>query len=243
VHTIMADRTNVFFVNGRQAVLKTYGTERKWTKESVGLQLLSDSGLPVPSIIAKDYSPAADWWVLMTCLPGRPLHDTDVAEAPADVYRTLGALVARLHSGPTFPAFGAWPTEAPGFPTLPDRVIPRARRDVKKALAMDRPEAERDLLLEAARLLRASETAVLEAYRLRARFLHRDLNSRNVLVTDDWQVAGLVDFERSEPGDPAEDFARLALPDRAWRPDRSVDRLRQKPVLTWNGFQDGPAVR
>ena len=212
----LPERTQVYIVNGCEAVCKLFWPKKKWTKELVGMSLLSSSEVPVPTILAKGCPERPPSWIVMTFIPGRRLFDVETAAIPQKVYTALGVLMARMHEVGPYSAFGMWPQEGLGAATLSDWACTRARHYVATALGASL--RGHDVLVEAARYLRDQESSIHQSVGHPARFLHRDFNSRNVLVGRDWEVTGILDFERSEPGDPAEDFARLALGEPAWKP-------------------------
>ncbi|MEV5174151.1 phosphotransferase [Streptomyces flaveolus] len=154
-------------------------------------------GAAAPRLVAPDAGLRA---VVVTALPGRPLHGAVLPpEEGRTVFHRVGALARLIHdSAPARPApAGAGPAVAKA-----DRHLVAARPHLRPG----DEEFVRTLLARAATL---SPPEWVET--------HGDLQLRNLLRTDDSALA-VIDFERSEPGPAVRDLVRLGD---AWagRPD------------------------
>jgi aminoglycoside phosphotransferase (APT) family kinase protein len=203
-------RSEVFAVPGERAVLKVYHDNAaiKRRREADALGLLQNSGLPVPGLLSEGSFSDGELWVLMTFLPGDVMESCEgmIAQPEmAALFAAMGEMLASVHS---IPVAQSVDPEAPADPLdNPGRRYAAYRAHVTAAGADNAIFGE-----AAARMVDLErELAPLE----RRAFVHRDFCRRNILVRRDaanaWEVSGLIDFERSRPGDPMEDIALLAF--------------------------------
>jgi aminoglycoside phosphotransferase (APT) family kinase protein len=117
----------------------------------------------------------------------------------------MGALTARLHSGPTPPGFGTW---ARGCSSLLEDHETATVSLIKMAEGSDLigPVALAQLTSQLFRLRESLSTAPAMPV-----LAHRDVQARNLLVDDAGRVCALLDFETAAGGDPAEDFSPIGL--------------------------------
>ncbi|MFI6113249.1 phosphotransferase [Kitasatospora sp. NPDC051164] len=204
------EESRVWRVHGVQGgtwYVKVHQSERFHHREVRGLRTWArELGAAAPRLVAADETLRA---VVLTALPGRPLHGAVLApERERAVFQRIGALARRIHqSSPPRPApAGSGPAVAKA-----DRHLAGARSH----LLPGDEEFVRDLARQAEDLqpLEWVET-------------HGDLQPRNVLVTPDTAdepdtldvFVAVIDIERSEPGPAVRDLVRLSD---AWagRPD------------------------
>ncbi|MEV7866639.1 aminoglycoside phosphotransferase family protein [Streptomyces sp. NPDC088124] len=155
-------------------------------------------GAAAPQLVATNAELRA---VVVTALPGRPLHGRVLGpEQERGIFHRIGALARRIHeASPSHPApVGSGPAVGKA-----DRHLEAARPH----LAQRDEEFVRDLVRQAEDLepLEWVET-------------HGDFQLRNILLDDSDDSVAIIDLERSEPGPAVRDLVRLSD---AWanRPD------------------------
>ncbi|MFI6295573.1 phosphotransferase [Nonomuraea sp. NPDC050790] len=146
------------------------------------VRLVRAHGLPAPEVVEV----RADCLVTRL-LPGVPLSERTPVDPGA-----LAALLLRLAAVPHDGA-ATWRAQ---WPALADEV----RRRVAPLLS---PGPRRRALAEV-------EAAVETAASAPAGFVHGDLGGANVLI-DQGRVSGVLDWDEAGAGDPAVDFAALAV--------------------------------
>ncbi|WTF18170.1 aminoglycoside phosphotransferase family protein (plasmid) [Streptomyces sp. NBC_01601] len=154
-------------------------------------------GTAASQLVAED---AALLALVVTAVPGRPLHNTELSPDEArEVFRRIGILARRIHS--VSPPRPAPPGRGPAVEKA-DRHLLTARPH----LAAGDEEFVRSLVRQAVDL------APLDWVET-----HGDFQLRNILRAKDSSLA-VIDFERSEPGPAVRDVVRLSY---AWagRPD------------------------
>lgn len=155
-------------------------------------------GAATPRLVATDAELRA---VVITALPGRPLHGRVLCpEHERKVFRRIGALARRIHEVlPSRPA----PADSGPAVGKADRHLEAARPH----LAPGDAAFVRELVRQAEDLepLKWVET-------------HGDFQLRNILHNDSDGTVAVIDLERSEPGPAVRDLVRLSD---AWanRPD------------------------
>ncbi|MCQ9182420.1 phosphotransferase [Streptomyces sp. IBSBF 2953] len=193
------EESRVWRVHGVQGgtwYVKVHQSERFHHREVRGLRTWApELGAAAPRLVAADETLRA---VVLTAMPGRPLHGTVLAPGrERAVFRRIGALARRIHqSSPPRPApAGSGPAVAKA-----DRHLAGARSH----LLPDDEEFVRELVRQAEDLqpLEWVET-------------HGDFQLRNILYTADESDAldvfvAVIDFERSEPGPAVRDLVRLS---------------------------------
>lgn len=184
----VSTRFRVSDVPGDRPLVEKCGDPAAIAREAAALRALR--GRPwLPELVTEE--PGR---MVSTRLPGAPRPLTMVA--PAELAR-LGALLREVHESSRGPAGGLWWWEAPARSLADYR---RARARDTEAVLAGGPDA--GLGLSALDAPGARDGAA-EPFRL----LHGDLVESNVV----WGPAGpgLVDWEFSRMGDPAEDLAYL----------------------------------
>ncbi|MFS8097113.1 aminoglycoside phosphotransferase family protein [Lentzea alba] len=165
--------------------------ERHLTRTEALFCRLGSSVAPVPEVVHTDFTDRDV--LLMTCLPGEPLHGRSDVDRPS-IRRQLGTAVAKLHevTGPGFgyPQLGLHQTWREAFTAMFDAVLNDAER-----YGVTLPEIPLN-------------TRVLDEVK-RPSLVHFDLWDGNVLT--DTGLTGLVDGERAFWGDPVAEFVSLAL--------------------------------
>ncbi|MFD8882160.1 phosphotransferase [Streptomyces erythrochromogenes] len=196
------EQSRVWRVHGVQGgtwYVKVHQNERFHGREVRGLRTWArELGAAAPRLVAADETLRA---VVLTAVPGRPLHGTVLApERERAVFQRIGALARRIHqASPPRPA-----------PAGSGPAVAKADRHLAGARSHLRPGDEdfvRALVRQAENLppLEWVET-------------HGDFQLRNVLATsdagtetDDREVlVAVIDFERSEPGPAVRDLVRLS---------------------------------
>ncbi|WP_221354654.1 phosphotransferase [Streptomyces beigongshangae] len=196
------EESRVWRVHGVQGgtwYVKVHQSERFHGREVRGLRTWApELGVAAPRLVAADAALRA---VVLTAVPGRPLHGVVLAPArEMAVFYRIGALARRIHqSSPPQPA----PAGSGPAVTKADRHLAGARSH----LLPGDEEFVRELVRQAEDLppLEWVET-------------HGDLQLRNVLFTpaaadesDALDVfVAVIDFERSEPGPAVRDLVRLS---------------------------------
>ncbi len=204
-------RSEVFALPDEGAVLKIYhdNAALKSRREVDTLEMLRHSELPVPTLLLQGHFSDGEPWVLMSLLPGFVLEAHEQEIAPSDtmeLFGRMGGLLAAFHSVPI-----RW--EA-GHPAFSDPLgLPARRYAAYRAHVLARSDADHALYVEAAGRMIALESRIVPIRE--PVMVHRDFCRRNILVHRDersaWEISGLIDFERSLPGDPMEDIALLAF--------------------------------
>ena len=191
-----------------RSVLKIYapvGTER-FRRERAALKLLNGSDAPVPRPLSSGQLGDGRDWLLMSRLPGAPPSSAQVPahEVSAELASQLGHWAAGLHqatqSGSPITLVPALRSQDDGRDRA-DRVLAQARER-----RLFEPSVLSALTLGFDRYEGALTTGPTDAV-----LVHGDLQARNVVVDDADVLTGVVDFEVSAFGDPAEDFSRVAL--------------------------------
>ncbi|MFE9826489.1 phosphotransferase [Streptomyces sp. NPDC005791] len=196
------EESRVWRVHGVQGgtwYVKVHQNERFHGREVRGLRTWArELGASAPRLVAADETLRA---VVLTAVPGRPLHGTVLApEREREVFQRIGALARHIHqTSPPRPA-----------PADSGPAVAKADRHLAGARSHLRPGDE-EFVRE---LVRQSEALPpLEWVET-----HGDFQLRNVLTTsdasaetDDREVfVAVIDFERSEPGPAVRDLVRLS---------------------------------
>ncbi|GAC1444093.1 MAG: hypothetical protein NVS3B26_11010 [Mycobacteriales bacterium] len=195
--------TWAFELDGRPLVLRRDppGAPRggAMEREAAQLRAARAAGVPVPEVLAASDHPTALGapWLVMTRLHGetiarRILRDAEYDGARARLTGQLARSLAALHAGPI----------AKGMPVEDD--VLASMRALLDAATEPHPALELGLRrLEATRPVPVGRTVV-----------HGDFRLGNVVVDADGLV-GVLDWELTHVGDPAEDLGWLCV--RSWR--------------------------
>jgi aminoglycoside phosphotransferase (APT) family kinase protein len=212
------NRTEVFAVNMNEAVVKVFhhAAESKFAREVSAYRALEGTSLPVASLIAtgklKDGTP----WLCMSYLTGTPAGEVLSELTPsqdAQLFEDIGIATKRLHEVRFEPA------------RMPDNSI-RPRNETEWQI-VERYRRYRDAVLtrnDACRDVQSAASLAMEeaiatgsatAGRGEPCLVHGDLSTRNFLVSTsaDVELSGVLDFERSTFGDPAQDLAMIWFKD------------------------------
>ncbi|MGW6388958.1 phosphotransferase [Streptomyces sp. NPDC055103] len=142
-----------------------------------------------PRLVAADPELLA---VVVTAVEGRPLHGAVLTTAEeAEVFRSIGALAARIHTSPL---------PAPGAAAPPIGPYDRLERHLAAARPLLEPGDEE--------CVRSAVAAAQELPPLEQVVTHGDLQYRNLFLAGDGTVR-FIDVERSEPQSRVRDFVRL----------------------------------
>ncbi|MET9778820.1 phosphotransferase [Streptomyces sp. NPDC006367] len=179
--------------------VKVHQNDRFHQREVAALRGWAVSlGAAAPRLVAADASLRA---VVVTALPGRPLHGRVLAPVrEREVFHRIGALARRIHeSTPSYPA----PAGSGPAVDKADRHLAAAR----PYLTPGDEEFVRELVRQAEDLMPLEYVET-----------HGDFQLRNILYDDSDGSVAVIDLERSEPGPAVRDLVRLSD---AWasRPD------------------------
>lgn len=173
--------------------------------------------IPVPEPLAVDVS-RQEWpwrFLILTCEPGTEWaivrHQMD-GKALKTAYRQLGEAIGQLHQI-AFPKFGE--IDASGQVLIPDLSCLAALRRRRFKL-IQRPRLQ-DFFLAALERRSALFERVTQS-----RLCHEDLHGHNILFSRGsrgWQLAAILDFDKSWAGHVETDLARLEI----WRGMTSPD--------------------
>jgi len=185
--------------------------ERRMMRQepAIHARLLAETAVPVPPIVAHDFSRERidRDWLLMPRLDGAPLSEARLTgQARRRALREWGGYIAEVHGV-------ADPAGRFGYLGEHDCMAPRAtwaeafgvmyRKELDDIVACgvyDAPTAE------AAHGLLEDHLAAFERYDT-PRLLHGDIWVTNLLVADDGEVTGVLDFDRACWGDVEWDLA------------------------------------
>lgn len=191
----------------RDAVFVFYEREMMRQEPALHALLNEQTAVPVPLIYAFDdsHTVVPRDYILMNCLPGRPL--TEMPQVDFDfVLRQVGQMLAEVH---------ALHHERYGYvgahrPMVPQDTWVDAFEVMWHKLLDDvvmvgyYNTAERQFLAE-----RFSQHRPLFDRPLPASLLHMDVWHENILVDEQGVVTGLIDWDRAVWGDPEIEFAIL----------------------------------
>ncbi|MBR7835497.1 aminoglycoside phosphotransferase family protein [Actinospica durhamensis] len=197
-------------------VLKLAPAADAWMarKEAYAYRLLETHGIgPIPRVLAEaDDVELLDGasCVVLSILPGRPLGEIAPDLTPVQrrqVYRQLGALLARIHAVP-MDGFGyiiaGILDPAPDNASYMARAFARGLREYREAGADDRiADAIGRTVAEHGAVFADCPAPVL---------CHGDFHEHNILVEQgrdgEWNVSGLIDPANLHAGDPLVDLVR-----------------------------------
>lgn len=187
---------------------KLFYEHRMMLQEPGVLQKVKEmTSIPVPEVIClteRDPEIGRDW-ILMSLLPGSPMTGSIMPEeairrAHAEIgqaLKSLHAITSRLfgYSGEHKPAEPQhdWPT---AFSVIWDKLVD----DIERVNGYDGEEAA-----AMRRLLESFHTSLPRLNR--ASLLHMDIWHENILVSEEGEVTGIVDWDRAMWGDPDLDLA------------------------------------
>ncbi|MFB6988729.1 GNAT family N-acetyltransferase [Streptomyces sp. NPDC056304] len=207
------EHSRVWRAHGAQGgtwYVKVHQNERFHGREVRGLRTWAPAlGAAAPRLVAADETL---WAVVITAVPGRPLHGVGLAaERERVVFERIGALARRIHQ-----SCAARPAPAGSGPA-----IAKADRHLAAARAHLQPGDEqfvRDLVARAERLEPLEWVETHGDFQLRNILYASDLSSLTDEAEDPDPFVAVIDLERSEPGPAVRDLVRLSD---AWhgRPD------------------------
>ena len=214
----------------RYAKVLPPGKARAMVEQMAMLAGLVREHLRIPTLCPHDAAHEPDAGVVvMTALPGRPLHALLDDPALPGYLTVAGEALRMLHRLPA-PAACA-PHDAAAEGAVIDHWLGRVGEFVPTLLPVLTPHAAP----VKARLAEACRAPVL---------LHRDFYDKQVIVTADGR-AGLLDFDTLALGEAALDVANalVHLELRAISRDWRVDRLQETAAAFLAGYDPEPAVR
>jgi aminoglycoside phosphotransferase (APT) family kinase protein len=198
----------------QNAVVKVYDRDAGWrlSKEISVYRLLRDNGVAeIPKLLGGAGSDGllGQPYLLMSRLPGTSVGQISEAlpeSELAEVYRQMGALLARLH-GISQEAYGYRTTEIiDPQPTNEAQMTATLKRASQKYL-----DATGDRELYEAAKQYVGERTELFALCAKAVLIHNDFHEGNVMVTrtpDGPLLTGLIDVENAMAGDPMVDLSK-----------------------------------
>jgi aminoglycoside phosphotransferase (APT) family kinase protein len=212
------DNIRVRLASGREALVKfPYWPRVDRTDRMLRMfEHLRAAGIGCPDVLAADIPGAhGEPCLILSWLPGEMLSDawpTLTRDERQDIGRELGEWTARLHA-----------VEIPGLSQgeLLQRDLDRRLRLAREADLIPEP------LLDLSRSI--VEEVAVSRLSVSARAVHGDLYLDNVIITGEpgaRRMAGVIDYDRLMPEDPARDFVKF----RWWIFERYPDLI--DPLLT-----------
>ncbi|OLT24727.1 hypothetical protein BJF79_13325 [Actinomadura sp. CNU-125] len=187
--------TWAFTADGRPLILRrdppAAPDPEAMAREAALLSSAADSGVPVPTLVGNGDDLDGAPYLIMERLAGETIPRRLLRTPRPGLARELGAILARLH------------TMAP-VPGLPDADPLDALAEYYDAFEEPRPAVE--LAFRWLREHRPSPTG--------RTVVHGDFRNGNLMI-DGPKVTGVLDWELSHLGDPAEDLGWLCV--KAWR--------------------------
>lgn len=227
------NRSEIYVVSECEAVVKVYhhAASSKFSRERSAYAILNSSGVPHASVIAMSESDAELLWICMSFLPGSSAEAFPFCESQADkVFGDIGRIAQQLHKV-------AYPVST----DIDKIVIPGSDLLQEYAAKYRRYFQSSSMIEDDYQELRARGAEMLESFvrhstsfKTPPKFVHGDFSSRNVMVhgdSSDCRISGVLDFERSQFGDPAQDLATI------WFKDLSTDPL--KLEFCFEGYGQG----
>jgi aminoglycoside phosphotransferase (APT) family kinase protein len=195
------DNLRVTLASGREAVVKFpyWPRPEKFARVEATLARLRETGLPCPDILAADVAGnRGEPSVILSWLPGEPLSEIWPALADDErheIGREIGEWMARLHAVRV-------PGVSQGDLLLRDLDL-RVGRARESGLIPDRLLDAAWAIVEPVAVSRIGEVAAI---------VHGDLYLDNVIVAGKpgaRRLAGVIDFDRVMPDDPASEFVKI----------------------------------
>lgn len=200
VRGFVHDNIRVQLESGREAVVKFpyWPRVERMDRTQQMFEHLREAGVGCPDVLAVDISgERGEPCLILSWLPGETLADvwtTLTDDERQAIGRELGEWTARLHA-----------IQAPGVSQ--GEVL---RRDLHRRLSLARDaELIPDPLLDRSRAI--VEPVAASRMREPARAVHGDLYLDNVIIAGEpgrRRLAGVIDFDRLMPEDPARDFVK-----------------------------------
>ncbi|MBL0388784.1 aminoglycoside phosphotransferase family protein [Tumebacillus sp. ITR2] len=203
-------------------LVKTYRTRWKQAHEIFAMEALADV-LPVPKIVErgmwtekKEGTDAGLPYLLITKLPGETVDSLWAflsREEKVKIVRTAGEWLRKMHDALPMSFIGLLDEHGQSrggyFSGWGDYLASDVRRwqgMLEKQGIGTEADASR---LKAMTELVVSKQSELNGVR-ETSFLHRDFGLRNLLMTGDGELSGVIDFEHGLAGDPWSDLVRMA---------------------------------
>ncbi len=185
--------------------------ERRMMRQepAIHARLLKETSVPVPPILAHDFSRERIHrdYLIMPRLAGTPLSQAHLsAAARARALREWGGAIAQVHAitepGNRFGYLGEHRCMEPQ-PTWPEAFSVMYRKELDDVVGCGVYD---EATADAARGLLADHLGLFE-HCTASRLLHGDIWVTNLLVADDGEVTGVLDFDRACWGDVEWDLA------------------------------------
>ncbi|KEO81998.1 phosphotransferase family protein [Tumebacillus flagellatus] len=191
-------------------ILKTYHTRWKQAHEKFAMRALAGV-LPVPEIVDEGMWEERPF-LLMTKLPGETadgLWRFFSHEEKKKLVRTAGQWLRKMHDTLPMSFIGLIDEHGKSRGGYFSGWGDYLSADVQRWRGMLEKEGVSDAgLLQRMTSRVVSRQSELNELRLTA-FLHRDFGLRNLLVTGDGSLSGVIDFEHGLAGDPWSDLVRM----------------------------------
>lgn len=192
------------------AVLQLFYEQRMMRQEpALHERVLAETSVPIPPIVAHDFSRTLidRDYLIMPRLPGEPLSEAELVEpARQEALRQWGSYVSQIH-GVTDPG-GRFGYLGEHRPMEPQRSWTAAFAVMYRKLLEDIHDCgvySRPTVDMAAELL--ADHLVFFDHCKTPRLMHGDLWVTNLLVDEDGNVTGVIDFDRACWGDVEWDLA------------------------------------
>lgn len=221
------NRTEVFTVNADEAIIKAYhhAADSKFAREVSTYRALEGTHLPVAALLAANKLKDGTPWICLSYLHGDPADQMLpklTLDHDAQLLRDIGAITKRLHEIRFDPARLPDERIRPAN-NMENQVVERYRR--YRDIVLERNDHCRDIQLAASTSFEAAVAATsFITGHIEPCLVHGDLSTRNFLAlhSPEIQISGMLDFERSTFGDPAQDLAAIWIKDLQGNPPRQA---------------------
>lgn len=200
--------------DGEKYIFKLYYRDRRRSREIASLKLLENSEIKCPGIFKYGNLEDGSEWLITECIEGNIL-DKVMEDIPLDnrlkIFEEMGEQLGKMNSFRTFDFFGEWDEEGKSIKNIKnyyDHFVQSTEKIIKELLNQDLPN--KDLLINAINIIRDNYEKL--NIKTEARLVHNDFDGRNILVKKEskiYKLSGVIDFERSYPGNAEENLVQL----------------------------------
>ncbi|MTI66717.1 MAG: aminoglycoside phosphotransferase family protein [Firmicutes bacterium] len=211
------DRHLVYLVTDRfnnSVVFKLYYKKNRRNREIASLNLLTESDVKSPKIIANGKLKDGTEWLITEYIKGKVFDkvrkEMDILDQ-LHILEEMGIELGKIHSYKTFDFFGNWNRHGKSIENIKNYrkvFVRRCERTLDNLLKQQLPDIK--LQRKAAKKLRDSYHLIDNVSV--SRLSHNDFDGRNVLVKKAdgrWRLSGVLDFEQCIPWDKDQDIATL----------------------------------
>lgn len=221
------NRTEVFTVNADEAAVKAYhhAADSKFAREVSAYRALEGTRLPVATLLAANKLKDGTPWICLSYLHGDPadhMLPKLTLDHDAQLLRGIGAITQQLHEI-RFDSSRMFDGRVRPVNSVESQIVERYRR--YRDAVLERNDPYRDVLAAASTSFESAVAATsFITGQIQPCLVHGDLSTRNFLAlcSSDIQISGMLDFERSTFGDPAQDLAMIWIKDLQGNPPRET---------------------